>query len=74
MLDKIERLEKPTEVRADMKLTLTPYRSSGNDVMQIEGLSKRFDNHLLLKMYPLKSNAANMSLLLEITERAKPLY
>lgn len=42
MLDKIERLEKPTEVRADMKLTLTPHRISGNDVMQVEDLSKRF--------------------------------
>lgn len=49
MLDKIERLEKPTEVRADMKLTLTPYQTSGNDVMQVEGLSKRFDSHLLFE-------------------------
>ncbi len=49
MLDKIERLEKPTEVRADMKLTLTPYQTSGNDVMRVEGLSKRFDSHLLFE-------------------------
>lgn len=49
MLDKIERLEKPAEVRTDMKLTLTPYKASGNDVMQIEGLSKRFDTHLLFE-------------------------
>ncbi len=49
MLDKIERLEKPTEVRADMKLTLTPHRTSGNDVMQIEGLSKRFDSNQLFE-------------------------
>ncbi|MDE7416765.1 MAG: ABC-F type ribosomal protection protein [Lachnospiraceae bacterium] len=49
MLDKIERLEKPVEVRADMKLTLTPYKTSGNDVMQIEGLSKRFDSHQLFE-------------------------
>ena len=49
MLDKIERLEKPTEVRSDMKLTLTPHRTSGNDVMQVEGLSKRFDQHLLFE-------------------------
>ena len=47
MLDKIERLEKPVEVRADMKLTLTPHRTSGNDVMQIEGLSKKFDSQQL---------------------------
>ncbi|MDE7203897.1 MAG: ABC-F family ATP-binding cassette domain-containing protein [Lachnospiraceae bacterium] len=49
MLDKIERLEKPVEVRADMKLTLTPHKTSGNDVMQIEGLSKRFDSHQLFE-------------------------
>ncbi len=47
MLDKIERLDKPAEVKADMNLTLTPHCTSGNDVMRIEGLSKRFD-HLLL--------------------------
>lgn len=49
MLDKIERLEKPVEVKADMKLKLTPHRTSGNDVMQIEGLSKKFDRHLLFE-------------------------
>ncbi len=42
MLDKIERLEKPVEVRADMNLKLTPHKTSGNDVMQIEGLAKSF--------------------------------
>ncbi len=47
MLNKIERLDKPAEVKADMNLTLTPHCTSGNDVMRIEGLSKRFD-HLLL--------------------------
>ncbi len=49
MLDKIERLEKPTEVRADMKLTLTPHRISGNDVMQVENLSKRFGSNQLFE-------------------------
>lgn len=49
MLDKIERLEKPAEVKADMKLTLTPHKTSGNDVIQIEGLSKSFDSHLLFE-------------------------
>lgn len=47
MLDKIERIEKPTEVKADMKLTLTPRKTSGNDVLQISGLSKDFDNQTL---------------------------
>lgn len=49
MLDKIERLEKPVEIRADMKLTLTPHKTSGNDVMQVENLSKRFDSHQLFE-------------------------
>lgn len=49
MLDKIERLEKPVEVKADMKLTLTPHKTSGNDVMQIEGLSKKFGSHQLFE-------------------------
>lgn len=47
MLDKIERLEKPVEVNADMKLKLTPHRASGNDVMQIQGLSKSFGQNTL---------------------------
>jgi len=47
MLDKIEVLEKPSEVRTDMKLTLTPYMQSGNDVLTVEGLSKSFGSHQL---------------------------
>ena len=42
MLEKIERIDKPTEVDTDMKLTLTPYRESGKDVLKVEGLSKAF--------------------------------
>lgn len=49
MLDKVERLDKPTEVKSDMKLTLTPHRTSGNDVLQIQGLSKRFGNQNLFE-------------------------
>jgi ATP-binding cassette subfamily F protein 3 len=41
-LDKIEVLEKPQEVSADMKLTLKPRRESGSDVLKVEGLAKRF--------------------------------
>ncbi len=47
MLDKIERIEKPSEVKADMKLTLTPRKTSGNDVLSITGLTKAFDQQLL---------------------------
>ena len=47
MLDKIERLDKPVEVKADMKLKLTPRLLSGNDVLSVSDLSKAFDNHVL---------------------------
>lgn len=42
MLNKIEVIDKPTEVRADMHLTLTPRKESGNDVLLAEGLAKSF--------------------------------
>ena len=47
MMDKIEVIEKPSEVRTDMKLTLTPRILSGNDVLTVEHLSKSFDSHKL---------------------------
>ena len=47
MLDKIERLDKPMEEHADMKIKLEPNIISGNDVLMVEGLSKSFgSNHL----------------------------
>lgn len=49
MLEKIEVLDKPTEVKTDMRLTLTPHMQSGNDVLSVEGLSKAFDSHVLFK-------------------------
>lgn len=47
MLDKIERLEKPTEVASDMRLSLTPSVESGNDVLAITGLTKSFGTNNL---------------------------
>lgn len=44
MLDKIERLEKPTEARTDMHISLEPKYVSGNDVLSVENLSKSFDS------------------------------
>lgn len=44
MLNKIEVLEKPTETRADIHMTLTPRCQSGNDVLHIEHLAKSFDD------------------------------
>ena len=42
MLDKIEVLEKPTQIRTDMHLKLVPHKTSGNDVLSVEGLAKSF--------------------------------
>ncbi len=42
MLNKIELLDKPTETKTDMKLTLKPRFTSGNDVLTIKGLAKSF--------------------------------
>ncbi len=42
MLDKVEVLEKPAEVRADMHLHLEPRIQSGNDVLHVENISKSF--------------------------------
>ncbi len=47
MLNKIERLERPVEIRADMDIRLTPNLVSGNDVLTVTGLTKSFkDNRL----------------------------
>ncbi len=47
MLNKMELIDKPTAVRSDIHITLTPHCTSGNDVLSIEGLSKSFGrNHL----------------------------
>ena len=42
MLAKIERLDKPSEDVSEMHLTLTPAVTSGNDVLEVTGLSKSF--------------------------------
>jgi ATP-binding cassette subfamily F protein 3 len=47
MLGKIERLEKPFEVKSDMSVRFTPSCVSGNDVLTIRGLSKSFGSRQL---------------------------
>ena len=49
MLNKLEVLDKPTEVRADMHLTLEPNFTSGNDVLHVEELSKSFGSLTLFE-------------------------
>lgn len=47
MLDKLDVLEKPAEIRTDMKMELTPRLLSGNDVLSVEKLSKSFGSNRL---------------------------
>lgn len=47
MLEKIEVLEKPVEIRADMHLHFSPQITSGNDVLKVEHLAKSFPGNLL---------------------------
>lgn len=42
LLDKIERIEKPTEDNTDIRIVLEPNMVSGNDVLKVEGLTKAF--------------------------------
>lgn len=49
MLDKIEVLEKPAEVRSDMHIQLAPKKLSGNDVLSVTDLSKSFGDLLLFE-------------------------
>ena len=48
-LERMERLEKPTEERDDMDLRLVPNVLSGNDVLTVEDLSKGFGDRNLFR-------------------------
>lgn len=47
MLDKMDVLDKPSEIRTDMHLELTPRIQSGNDVLTVDHLAKAFDGQTL---------------------------
>ncbi len=49
MLDKIDRLDKPIELDASMRLKLEPAVVSGNDVLRVSSLSKRYDRQILFQ-------------------------
>ncbi len=49
LLEKMDVLEKPTEVRTDMRIRLTPRKLSGNDVLTVEGLTKAFGSQPLFE-------------------------
>ncbi len=44
VLDKMERLDKPTTLKDNMHLTLNPKRESGMDVLQLKDLALGYDN------------------------------
>ncbi len=46
-LDKIDRIEKPITETKEMRFQLEPSVLSGNDVLNVEGLTKSFNNTLL---------------------------
>lgn len=47
MLSKVERLDKPQEFRKKAKFKFQSTSQSGNDVLRVEGLEKRFDDRVL---------------------------
>ncbi len=49
MLEKLTPVEKPQEAAKEMHFTLEPSCVSGNDVLSVEGLSKRFDSQVLFE-------------------------
>ncbi len=48
-LAKVEVLEKPVEDVKQMNFTLTPSKTSGNDVLFVENLEKTYDSHTLFQ-------------------------
>ena len=49
MLEKMTPVEKPMDEPREMHFTLEPSCISGNDILSVEGLSKRFDSQVLFK-------------------------
>jgi len=47
MLDRIERLDKPTEEKSDMALFFAQSQASGSDVLNVEHIAKSFDEENL---------------------------
>ncbi len=47
LLDRIERIDKPIEEKADMQFTLSPTVISGNDVLSVQGLAKSYGDRTL---------------------------
>ena len=48
-LDRMDRLEKPADLQADMRITLNPGTESGQDVLDVESLSKSYPSLTLFR-------------------------
>lgn len=49
LLDRIERIDKPTEERSDMQFTLSPAIISGNDVLSVKDIAKSYGERTLFR-------------------------
>ena len=49
MLDKVERLEKPQEIKKKARFTFSQTRQSGNDVLHLEDIKKSYGERILFK-------------------------
>jgi ATP-binding cassette subfamily F protein 3 len=49
MLEKIQVQDRPYEEKSNLHLTLSPRVVSGKDVLNVHGLSKRYDNQILFE-------------------------
>lgn len=49
LLDRIERIDKPIEEKADMQFTLSPTVISGNDVLSVQDLAKSYGERTLFR-------------------------
>lgn len=49
MLNKVERLEKPAEIKSKARFSFKPVAQSGKDVLQVEDVSKEIDDRVLFK-------------------------
>ena len=74
MLDKIERLEKPTQANDSMDIRLEPDVVSGNDVLTVTDLSKSFDTQTLFTNVDFEIKRGNVLLSLEIMVPERPLF
>ena len=67
VLDKIERVNKPTEIDASMKISLKPHKESGKDVLNVENLTKSFDEVLFENIsFEIGGNGTGKTTLLKI--------